>query len=767
MSGHLLLGVVRIYSRKVRYLMNDCEEAMVKIRMAFRTTGIGEGGVGETFGVIVDLDPRGAGKRGSAGGRVGGGDGGMNVSNFGDFEDQGATGPIGGMLIEPVLLLNSEDIMANESGTFAIPFSLEPENEMGGGVGVVGGALGVDGWIVEEEEGEEEAEARRSMLRSQQTQDSDARAAVNQTLDSDGSVLLGASTRSVSQEADELEWGAFDPDAEDLPPIPADQDEDEHMFNPEEDQEVFNPEEEDQHIFNPDDDEENALVMDDNTVNRTRESAISDVELVRGADDDLSAQSGRPSILETSRLSTAPNDLGQPSIVNESPEIPLQDDNDLSALAFDDDGGAIPPIPIAPGSVEPQDSTLVSPQSSHEERDKSLTIGGLDADLEEQQVEDELKTPKKATPRKRRESTGPKRRRKRRRVAIDNDMTELSSEHIKNMLRDTGDIVLEHRVHPADYVVDAEDDNAVSYVQRPWKLRRGEATSAISSLSYERLLARPNLADDGALAPQLLNLWIRNASRLEGKSFPFEMRGEAGVEQLEEREEEAKEQAAEEEVEKPDDEPEDNLEDVEIVRHNDESNAEGDISRLSTDISQLAKNDQEEEEEIPFPQDFEEEIPFPMDEEEFGMPMQEEDVNPVVDQSGMESPTRSDDGSVFSLGAVNDLEQDLQDDPRQEHGDELVSSTTKWHKHTVKVLKMLQNSMTSGQEEEDEEGEEKATQLSYDKLSYGISRRTACGVFFELLQLKTWDFIELDQDKSYEDIKITPGVRFNEAAPTD
>jgi len=35
-SGHLLLGVVRIYSRKVKYLMNDCHEAMVKIKMAFR-----------------------------------------------------------------------------------------------------------------------------------------------------------------------------------------------------------------------------------------------------------------------------------------------------------------------------------------------------------------------------------------------------------------------------------------------------------------------------------------------------------------------------------------------------------------------------------------------------------------------------------------------------------------------------------------------------------------------------------------------------------
>lgn len=32
-SGHLMLGVVRIYSRKVKYLMNDCTEAMWKIKM--------------------------------------------------------------------------------------------------------------------------------------------------------------------------------------------------------------------------------------------------------------------------------------------------------------------------------------------------------------------------------------------------------------------------------------------------------------------------------------------------------------------------------------------------------------------------------------------------------------------------------------------------------------------------------------------------------------------------------------------------------------
>lgn len=35
-SGHLMLGVVRIYSRKTKYLLADCNEAFVKIKMAFR-----------------------------------------------------------------------------------------------------------------------------------------------------------------------------------------------------------------------------------------------------------------------------------------------------------------------------------------------------------------------------------------------------------------------------------------------------------------------------------------------------------------------------------------------------------------------------------------------------------------------------------------------------------------------------------------------------------------------------------------------------------
>lgn len=32
-SGQLLLGVCRIYSRKAKYLLDDCNEALVKIKM--------------------------------------------------------------------------------------------------------------------------------------------------------------------------------------------------------------------------------------------------------------------------------------------------------------------------------------------------------------------------------------------------------------------------------------------------------------------------------------------------------------------------------------------------------------------------------------------------------------------------------------------------------------------------------------------------------------------------------------------------------------
>lgn len=36
LSGQLLLGVVRIYSRKAKYLLDDCNEALLKIKWCAR-----------------------------------------------------------------------------------------------------------------------------------------------------------------------------------------------------------------------------------------------------------------------------------------------------------------------------------------------------------------------------------------------------------------------------------------------------------------------------------------------------------------------------------------------------------------------------------------------------------------------------------------------------------------------------------------------------------------------------------------------------------
>uniref|UniRef100_A0A453G5E7 Rad21/Rec8-like protein N-terminal domain-containing protein n=1 Tax=Aegilops tauschii subsp. strangulata TaxID=200361 RepID=A0A453G5E7_AEGTS len=40
LSSHLMVGVVRIYSRKVNYLFHDCSEALLKIKQAFRSAAV-------------------------------------------------------------------------------------------------------------------------------------------------------------------------------------------------------------------------------------------------------------------------------------------------------------------------------------------------------------------------------------------------------------------------------------------------------------------------------------------------------------------------------------------------------------------------------------------------------------------------------------------------------------------------------------------------------------------------------------------------------
>lgn len=356
--------------------------------------------------------------------------------------------------------------------------------------------------------------------------------------------------------------------------------------------------------------------------------------------------------------------------------------------------------------------------------------------------EEESEAPKK----KRTREVGPKRMKKRRKIVIDNNMTELSSDHMKTMLRDTSDIVMQNMAHIADLPTNADDDN----------LGFNRLNSILQNVPVERLLARPCIGDDGGLAPELLELWGRNTVKISGKAgttLPFRMRGKKGEEQRGA----VAAKIIEEEAE---------TEDIERAR--------SEQQRDSIDGHDVQMEEEEEEEiggaghDIDFGTTDQDEMNTPFDiQDDFGSAAyQPEDV----DASSVAS-----DRSNFSIGAQNDLEKELyevdevgdDDQPRQVAGDELVSHTTKWHKHTVRVLGMFKRNMKSSNADEDDAEEmEKQTQLSYNKLSQGCSRRTAAGVFFEMLQLKTWDFVELNQDRSYGDISITPGLRFDEPPPS-
>lgn len=137
-----------------------------------------------------------------------------------------------------------------------------------------------------------------------------------------------------------------------------------------------------------------------------------------------------------------------------------------------------------------------------------------------------------------------------------------------------------------------------------------------------------------------------------------------------------------------------------------------------------------------------------------------------------EDPDLEDLGWVNDFRIDSDQDDDDDDDENREAIGDQSSTETKWHKHTVKVLKLLQRRLrsTDGEVEEgtagDGDDDNKVNAIQFHQLSQHCTRRTAASVFFEMLQLKTWDFIELDQSEPYGDITITPGIRFSEAPPS-
>lgn len=266
-SGHLLLGVVRIYSRKVKYLMHDCHEAMIKIKMAFRnhpsdpTTNDGKGG-----GARGTIDMRGGSNdpnqqqqqqtKGSSGGADN-----LNVSNFGEYQD---------------VLVTVDPTTGGIQG-FQLPFDLEDETA-------------AEDWLpadlnettlLLDSYNSKSRDALPSMLR-EPTQDSSINRAVDMTLDSNNihnilrnnnsdelsSILIHGSTSSSGgskNKQHENEWAPFDPNADD----DDDEDDDENENDENVATELFVTQP-------PNERKERAEGEDD-------ESHISDIEITRAA----------------------------------------------------------------------------------------------------------------------------------------------------------------------------------------------------------------------------------------------------------------------------------------------------------------------------------------------------------------------------------------------------------------------------------------------------------------------------------------------------
>ena len=104
----------------------------------------------------------------------------------------------------------------------------------------------------------------------------------------------------------------------------------------------------------------------------------------------------------------------------------------------------------------------------------------------------------------------------------------------------------------------------------------------------------------------------------------------------------------------------------------------------------------------------------------------------------------------------------------------------KWHPHTVRVMQVLRenlnlqpagvattNPAVSKEVEAtgipDDGTKNSAPSTTYRRLTGQTnSRRTAAALFFELLQLKTLNYVQLDQQNPYGDITIQKGARFDE-----
>jgi cohesin complex subunit SCC1 len=192
LSGHLLLGVVRIYSRKVRYVLHDCTEAMLKLQMAFAkqsSSNNPKGGTSNFVGLPLDANGNPLGPMGGSRELLHETDANAAhqlVANFGEFDQV--------HVVEGFCLPLPEDnewILADESGNAGGP---------GGGPG--GGAASVD------EDGSRDPGLLLAAHQQQGNHPSTHNTNINTKINTNINI-------NIKDDDEEEAWAPFDPDNED------------------------------------------------------------------------------------------------------------------------------------------------------------------------------------------------------------------------------------------------------------------------------------------------------------------------------------------------------------------------------------------------------------------------------------------------------------------------------------------------------------------------------------------------------------------------
>ena len=200
-SGHLLLGVVRIYSKKVHYLWQDCHQAMVQIQMAFVVQQ-----QPNNSATAIDMDHAGGREKTIMSGRRRRT---RDTSNDEEMDERAVAN-----LLVPTATLQG----------FGIPFDLNDDS-----------MENAQDWVPAEIDNEDDEEGQAAVLglsSASPDRRNLAREAADLTLNE---TML--ETTLLTQPQEEEQWTAFDPtDGDDAMPMPDDEEDAMPMPMPDDDE---------------------------------------------------------------------------------------------------------------------------------------------------------------------------------------------------------------------------------------------------------------------------------------------------------------------------------------------------------------------------------------------------------------------------------------------------------------------------------------------------------------------------------------------------